>query len=523
MSTNKAQQPNPSNEQANPEATEQGEAFKLVQKKPPPEAQPDDPYAFGRDKVLAYAWELYETYSKGSQDQKENNSKIRQQVIWLIFATSVLAVATNLPGVNALFRSATVTAAAIVGLLPAAWAPVITPVFNFLFGGNTQIISVTLIILSVATTSLLNYASQFTPLKAWIMYRAGADRIRSEIYLYRMHAGTYVKMGDDPDNLRGRFLEQIEAINKQIYELETAPPFLQLAGGGTQRYRISNPRYIWQWVLAPFRFKRPRREFTVATISVEEQRGKKRLPGRYYAEHDDGFNSLTTDAYLKYRVVPQRDWYVKKVYEDYEKIKDWRSVLLIMGGASAVLAAVSLEPWIVVSTAAVVAINTHLQLNLVGSTYGTYHLTASRLDSAIVKWENMPESARQNQSEISNFVNTIEGILEDERSVWIQQASQAQKESEQSLIKGAGKRDGLPSLDLSYIDDSYKKVDSSANVTADGVVQHKPDDTKQGGGAATPPAAANRTSNSEASSATHTDAKPTTTADSSGPPPNPAG
>ncbi len=434
--------------------------------------KPND-YEFGKDKVLAFAWELYETYSQGSQNQKVNNSKIRQQIIWLIFATSVLAVITSLPGMNALFQSATMGAAYLFSLFPQAVWPFTNRVFNFFFGGNPQILSVTLIILSVATTSLLNYASQFTPLKAWIMYRAGADRIRSEIYLYRMHAGSYNDTTKSQDELRGHFLERIEAINKQIYELETAPPFLQLAGGGSQRYEISNPRFVIQWILAPFRLKRPQRKYTVSTISIEKQYESGKLPGRYHPKEDNGFNKLSADAYLGYRVIPQRDWYVKKVYEDYERIKDWRTVLLVVGGASAVLAAIQLEPWIVVTTAAVVAINTHLQLNLVGSTYGTYHLTASRLDSAIVQWENLTAEERSDEVMIGNFVNKIEGILEDERTVWIQQASQAQKESEQSLVKGAGKREGLPSIDPSYTENSYTPTRSNVKLTADGVVEVK--------------------------------------------------
>lgn len=165
------------------------------------------------------------------------------------------------------------------------------------------------------------------------------------------------------------------------------------------------------------------------------------MPGRYYAAHDNGFNDLTIEEYIDYRVMPQRNWYVRKVYEDYEKIKDWRKVTLTIGGISAVLAAISLEPYIVITTAAAVAINTHLQLNLIGTTYGNYHITASRIDAEIIRWRNRPDDQRHSPEVISEFVTTVEGILEAERQVWMQAASQAQQESEQSLIKGASRRD----------------------------------------------------------------------------------
>lgn len=392
------------------------------------------------DPALAYAWELYETYSNGSQAQKQANSGLRQQVIWLIFLTSVLAVAKTLPGVPWL------TGQMLAGLDAAPWYPFDTRWLVSISGG---LLSATLLILSVATSAALAFAAQFTPLKAWIMYRVGADRIRSEIYLYRMRAGDYHDLSEDEARCRHIFLDRIEGINQDIYELETAPPFLQLTDEEEGTYNHSTPRRWWNRV-AKWAFLRWRANTSgkgrIQAIDPTQYRdfaeGKvTRLPGRYYAEHDNGFNELTIEAYIDYRVLPQRNWYVQKVYEDYEKIKDWRKVTLTIGGLSAVLAAISLEPYIVITTAAAVAINTHLQLNLIGNTYGNYHITASRIDAEVVRWRNRDEAERHAPTVVSAFVSAIEGILEAERSVWMQQASQAQQESEQSLIKGAGRRD----------------------------------------------------------------------------------
>ncbi|MEL7233478.1 MAG: SLATT domain-containing protein, partial [Chloroflexota bacterium] len=242
--------------------------------------------------------------------------------------------------------------------------------------------------------------------------------------------------------------ERLEQINTEIVSLETAPPSLQVSSDKPQRYELSYPRRVGMFFTMPLRrFRRPHRYETVKHITSSDQRASGRLPGRYFPEQDNGFNKLSVDDYLLYRVVPQRDWYVKKIYEDYERIKDWRRVLLGIGVSSSVLAAIQLEPYIVITTAAVVAINTHLQLNLIGSNYGLYQVTANRLDSEIIRWENLTDEQRADRKHIDEFVTSIERIFEDERSIWIQQASQAQKETEQSLVKNAGKRDGLPSLD----------------------------------------------------------------------------
>jgi hypothetical protein len=418
----------------------------------PPKRDTLEALAAGQDDgVLVYAWELYETYSNGSQMQKNSNGGIRQRVIWLIFWTSVLAVFTTLPGVSWLLEQ---TAAwFVVQLNPAVDTMAValdgeytTWISNL--GGFA--LSAVLIVLSVSTSALLTFASQFSPLKAWIMYRAGADRIRSEIYLYRMLAGQYTGMTANTREIRQVFLDRIESINQKIYELETAPPFLQLISEEEGSYRHSTPRIWWN------RLKRLTLQAAnttgkgivrAITPRTTEDGKKTRLSGRYFPEFDDGFNDLTVDDYIEYRIMPQRNWYVQKVYEDYEKIKDWRKVTLAIGGASAVLAAVRLEPYIVITTAAAVAVNTHIQLNLIGNTYGNYHITASRIDSAIVRWTNLTDEERTDPNKISAFVTEIESIFEDERRIWIQQASQAQQESEQTLIKGAGRRgDGVPSL-----------------------------------------------------------------------------
>lgn len=407
----------------------------------PPKPDPKNPLAQRPDdEVLAYAWELYETYSKGSQKQKESNSAIRQTIIKLIFATSVLAVITTLPGMSWVLSNISQYIQNNWGWL--GWGiPIISR-----YG-----LSAALIVLSVATTSLLSYASQFTPLRAWIMYRVGADRIRSEIYLYRLSAAHYAEFPNDSYERRKEFLKRIEEINRQIYELETAPPFLQLEGKDKDTYELSQPRKILSKI-NNIRRLRPKQAVKEGVVTrpdskvLHQGETPKRLSGRYFIEHDNGFNPITIEDYIDYRVVPQRDWYVKKVYEDYEKIKDWRQVILYIGGGSAVLAAVQLEPYIVITTAAVVAVNTHIQLNLIGSNYGNYHITASRIDSELVTWRNLPKHERNDPKVVSEFVTRMEQIFEDERTVWMQQASQAQQESEQTLIKGASKRAGEPSL-----------------------------------------------------------------------------
>ena len=408
-----------------------------------------------RDNILNYAWDLYETYSEGSQRQKQSNARVRKRIIWLIFLTSSLAVFATLPGIRwmliqtFLSLDGVITSGQIDREASSLLAVQVSNIASF-------VLSAGLIILSVTTTALLSYANQFAPMKAWILYRAGADRIRSEIYIYRMRAGKYLKYTRDepePDEppktpeeirleLRSKFLENIERINQEIYSLETAPPFLQRTDDNDIKFGFSTPRVLWVRLSNLFYNKEP------ITSGLIKTRGKSdRLPGRYHIEYDDGFNDIDPETYLQYRVIPQRDWYIEKVYEDYEKVKDWRRVILLIGGASAVLAAIQLEPYIVVTTAAIVGINTHIQLNLIGSTYGNYHITASRLDAEIMRWRNLTGDVRAKADEISKFVMNIETILEDERRVWIQQASQAQQETEQALIKGAGRRDMLSFID----------------------------------------------------------------------------
>ncbi len=411
----------------------------------PNKAEAQDEYAFGADPVLAYAWELYETYSSGSQAQKRANANIRQDVIVLIFMTTVLAVANTLPGMGVVFARAAAALTAIADIT--GWG-----IFDWIAENSRVGLSILVLVLSASTTALLSFASQFTPLRAWIMYRIGADRIRSEIYLYRMGVGAYKNGEQTAQEKRQTFFERVEATNAEVYKLEIAPPALQVTGK-EQTYSLSRPRQIAAWIALPFRFRRPRRFGVVDSLtSAKQPDAGGKLPGRYHPQDDNGFNKLTPEDYLQFRVIPQRDWYVKKVYEDYERIKDWRKIVLAIGVLSAVLAAIQLEPYIVITTAAVVAINTHLQLNLIGNNYGIYQITANRLDSEVTRWKNLSPEEQAKPENLDNFVTNVERIFEEERVIWMQQAGKSQNETEQSLIKGASSREGIPSFDSSTLE-----------------------------------------------------------------------
>jgi hypothetical protein len=214
------------------------------------------------------------------------------------------------------------------------------------------------------------------------------------------------------------------------------------------RWTPSLPRRIFMGLTAPFRWvlwhiyalwmqviTRKRPEHPIQTAAKKSE-----WAGRYHKDIDDGFKKITPLEYLAARVTPQRDWYVNKIAEDQNRIADWRILILSIGIVSAVLAAANFEPWIVVTTAASIAFSTHIQLNLIGSNYGLYHLTVSKLDAEIAHWQAMNDTERERKETAAHFVLSIENIIREERDIWEQQASQIQTETEQALIKGNDRR-----------------------------------------------------------------------------------
>lgn len=264
-----------------------------------------------------------------------------------------------------------------------------------IIGDLRGVLRAALIVIPLAAAGLLAYASQFSPSLSWIAYRLGAEEIRQQIYLYRMQAGPYA--GRDLESQQRLLLDQVQEASNQVHSIGAPVPYLQLS-------------------------------FTTEPVKPPTDRPE-----------DDGYSVLSGDDYVRLRVIPQTEWYLRSLNANYAKLRRWRIAILVVAGASSALAALGGEPLVAVTTALGMAFAQYIDLKMYGHTYANYHHTAGRLIDEVSEWQILPPERRLDPDVVGPFVDRIERIFEDERNNWMRQAVQAQTANEQALMKQLGR------------------------------------------------------------------------------------
>jgi len=264
-----------------------------------------------------------------------------------------------------------------------------------LIGDLHGVLRAALILIPLAAAGLLAYAYQFSPSLSWITYRLGAEEIRQQIYLYRMQAGPYASK--DLEGQQRLLLDQVQEASNHVQEIGAPVPYLRLT-------------------------------FTTEPVKAPTDR-----------EEDDGYSLLSGDDYVRLRVIPQTEWYLRSLSDNYTKLRRWRIAILVVAGASSALAALGGEPWVAVTTALGMAFAQYIDLKMYGHTYANYHHTAGRLIDEVSEWQILPPAKRVDPNVLGPFVDRVERIFEDERNNWMRQAVQAQTANEQAIMKQLGR------------------------------------------------------------------------------------
>lgn len=314
------------------------------------------------DPALQAAWRRFLNYSDVSTRQKKLYRRLRQAIIGIAFTASALAVLSA---------------------------------FQFLKDVEflSDLIRVALIILPIAGVAVMTYATQFAAGTTWIEYRVSAERIRSNIYLFRLQAGNYHSKSIDEQ--RRLLLEAVEKADDRI-ETDKTVPYLKILDDDISM-----------------------------NIDSETQH-----------PNDDGVSQISIQEYLDYRVKPQFGWYVNRIRKDYTNMKQWRIASLIIAALGSVLAGIGgdLVSLVAVTTALGASVSLWMELRMHGYTYNIYHWAAISIQESLNEWNILSDSQKANGGIQSVLVDKIENIFWDESKRWRDQAIQAQTSSEEQLF-----------------------------------------------------------------------------------------
>jgi hypothetical protein len=268
-------------------------------------------------------------------------------------------------------------------------------------GGLRDVLHWGAVVTPIVVSVLVALANRRGAGKRWVLLRAAAEAVKSEIYRYRTRTGLYSRAAlrrddgptDRPRRLAGRLSEIESGLLKTV------------ASGGA---------------LAPYEGPLP--------------------PEMYGAEAaDDGLCRLTAQRYIAIRVADQLRYYHRKVAALERRRACLQLVTLAAGGAGALLAAAGAEIWIGVTTAVAGGALAHLAYLQVDNTIVAYNRAAAQL-AALQREHDVAAT-----TDLERLVTGGERVLSTELSGWVQQMTDAlaelQAEQAEASAKAGQQRD----------------------------------------------------------------------------------
>src|SRR6266508_330060 len=314
-----------------------------------------------RAPILEVAWLRYADLDLAADRRTKAFYTLRRWIAWLGVLATLFAILTQ-----------------ILTQQPAPSNP--ETLVEFIARGSVKVLFVAIPVLASIFAA---FASKFYSNGSWLIYRAGAEEVKKEIYFYRTIL--------PKDKTRRDYLE------KRLAEIQ---------------------RQLFRSLGGEFAF--------------EGYKGA--LPSNYRKHHpnsDPGFHDLTGDEYFKYRLQHQLDWHNNKVNQ--RKLwRRWMTIaILSIGGLGAVLAALntSLALWVALTASVTAALLGWQELRKVDETIKNYSKVVMELTIISDHWQNLEPEERTAQ-EFQLMVQGCERVLWAQNREYIRSMQEALQEAD---------------------------------------------------------------------------------------------
>jgi hypothetical protein len=269
--------------------------------------------------------------------------------------------------------------------------------------------SIIAVSLPIIGTYLMNDIIKFTGTTDWIKYRYTAEMMRMHIYLYRMKAERYAEA-------KGPIHKMDSALSDALREVRESVK--------------------WDGVLPPT-VKEAVKDDAIKAFIVD---------ANFYTPRDNGLSEINIDDYMEWRVDDQKEWYDRKVGEDFEQMKLFfrlAQVALLAGSLAGGLAgylSFDLVTIIAITNAIAAALTSWSNTSLYGTTYSIFRLTSQQLSDIKMAWtarlddEEMQDEAYRKQ-ETARFAQEVENILLWEREEWYELMLQTQAANDKVILE----------------------------------------------------------------------------------------
>jgi hypothetical protein len=314
--------------------------------------------------ILEIAWQRHADLDLSADKRTKAFYDLRKSIAWLGILATLFAILTQ-----EFFRDP--------GNPPAFFA-------SFPYYASLGIVVKALFIaIPVLASIFAAFATKFYSNGSWLIYRAGAEEIKKEIYLYRTVL--------PKDKTRRDYLEnRLAEIQRKI--------FRNLGG-----------------------------EF-----AFEGYRGP--LPSNYNknsSTSDPGFHDLSGDDYVKYRLKHQLDWHNNKINQRKLE-RRWMTIyILAFGGLGAIMAAlpVGFAIWVALTASVTAALLGWQELRKVDETIKNYSKVVVELSILYNHWQNL-EPEERTAAEVEKVVLGSERVLWTQNREYIRSMQEALREAD---------------------------------------------------------------------------------------------
>eukprot|EP00163_Fabomonas_tropica_P028291 TRINITY_DN5729_c0_g1_i1.p1 TRINITY_DN5729_c0_g1~~TRINITY_DN5729_c0_g1_i1.p1 ORF type:complete len:1177 (+),score=355.56 TRINITY_DN5729_c0_g1_i1:530-3532(+) len=318
---------------------------------------------------LDYAWNYYFTYDYNAKHAKRLNRYLLYIVMLLNIFVTILAVTQQQ------LKDSTVIS-----------------------DGDDwdTAIRYTIVIIPIITGIFISAANRFQAGSKWLLLRASAEKVKREIYRFRVRVGEYASSPDPKQDSRLiAMAKALDAIRMQLVKSE-----------------------VNQSALKPV--SRTRVELYKEEVKSHPD--------------DNRYSLMMPDDYYYWRVFTELSYYRKRTPMLEKELRRFQWSIYILTGGSALLGTFGVELWIAVVTAFTTTLTALLEYHQVQGRLMRYNMTVAQLENVQIWWHSLSAVEKASPVRMQYLVDTTESILESEMATWLS----AQKAAESKMKKNQG-------------------------------------------------------------------------------------
>lgn len=409
---------------------------------PSPKSQPPDTSGpvGPNQKLLEYAWERHDIYSKNASKAQSRFFFVRRLLAYLSVAVVFLSVlqpiivnrvAQLLPNLLPDYDLETVQDLSLLALFdiafdPFSWLNPSTWSTPFSWVGGLALVDFLLILLPILATGLLAFAVKFDRGNNWVLLRGNSETLKMEIFYYRTQVRRYKRNRD------AVLAEKLQLISERVKGSAVHQAALNpYEGQSSTRLQKGVLIIFLEKTLELIRLTlKSLWDFLLQFREVEDRsKASAETSDRVMTESSEDpqrtlllkrFVDLDAENYIRYRIEDQFDWYRRKAQAYDRDYQILQTCVYFFGGLGTLLAAIGFQNWVAVSTSLAAALAGYLEYKRVEATLVGYNQAADALYDIRAWWRSLSRDDQAKPVNFEKLVTSAEETIRSEHTSWLQ-------------------------------------------------------------------------------------------------------